>query len=212
MSLSDIEKIMTTSTVIPVLVIKQLEDAVPLARALYQGGLKVLEITLRSDVALAAITRIKNELPDAIVGAGTVIDSRSLQAAEKAGSEFLVSPGTNESLLQAAKYANVPLLPGVATPSEAMKLLDQGFTALKFFPAEAAGGAAMLKSIGGPLPQLKFCPTGGISPENAQNYLKLPNVHCVGGSWMAPEALVKEQKWAEIEQLAKVAANLRATL
>lgn len=203
-----IEQIMKTSPVIPVLVIERLEDAVPLAQALVRGGLKVLEITLRTDAALEAITAIKNAVPDAIVGAGTIIDDKSLQAAEQAGSTFLVSPGVNESLLNAAKYSNVPLLPGVSTPTEAMKLLEQGFSALKFFPAEAAGGAPMLKSIAGPLPQLAFCPTGGVSPDNAMDYLSLPNVHCVGGSWMAPKNLVAEQNWQAIEDMARVAANL----
>lgn len=209
MSLS-IETIIKTSPVIPVLVIENLEDAVPLAEALVRGGLRVLEITLRTDVALEAITAIKEALPDAIVGAGTIIDDKSLQAAEKAGAAFLVSPGVNESLLKAAKYSNVPLLPGVATPSEAMRLYQEGYSALKFFPAEAAGGAPMLKSIAGPLPQLVFCPTGGVSPDNAMDYLSLPNVHCVGGSWMAPKSLVNAKNWTEIEQLARQAANLGA--
>ncbi|MFT5162087.1 MAG: 2-dehydro-3-deoxyphosphogluconate aldolase/(4S)-4-hydroxy-2-oxoglutarate aldolase [Alteromonadaceae bacterium] len=205
----DIRQIMDASPVMPVLVIKQLEHAVPLAQALYNGGLKVLEITLRTSVALDAIAAIKAALPDAIVGAGTVIDSDTLMAAERAGAQFFVSPGTNDSLLAAAKYSQLPLLPGVATPSEAMRLYDQGFTALKFFPAEAAGGVAMLKSIGGPLPQLDFCPTGGINPLNAADYLALDNVRCVGGSWMAPQELVEAQQWQAIEDMARVAANLR---
>lgn len=204
----EIKQIMALSPVIPVLVIKQLEHAVPLAQALYNGGLKVLEITLRTPVALEAISAIRDHLPDAIVGAGTVIDSKTLMASDKAGAQFLVSPGTNDSLLSAAKYSAVPLLPGVATPSEAMQLLEQGFSALKFFPAEAAGGVAMLKSIGGPLPQLDFCPTGGINPVNAPDYLDLPNVRCVGGSWMAPEKLIAAEDWQQIENMARVAANL----
>lgn len=204
----EIRQIMDTSPVMPVLVIKDLKNAVPLAEALYKGGLTVLEITLRTPAALEAITAIREHLPDAIVGAGTVIDSATLMAAEKAGSQFFVSPGTNDSLLAAAKYSQIPLLPGVATPSEAMRLFDQGFTALKFFPAEAAGGASMLKSIGGPLPQLDFCPTGGINPVNAPDYLALSNVRCVGGSWMAPEKLVTAQQWQAIEDMARVAANL----
>ena len=203
-----IEQIMTTSPVIPVLVIEKVEDALPLAKALYNGGLKVLEITLRTDAALDAIRAIKAGLPEAIVGAGTIIDGETLRAAVDAGSTFLVSPGVNESLLAAAKDCDVPLLPGVATPSEAMRLYEQGFTALKFFPAEAAGGAPMLKSIGGPLPQLAFCPTGGIDPEKAEKYLALNNVRCVGGSWMAPKDLVEQQQWTQIEQLAQVASQL----
>jgi 2-dehydro-3-deoxyphosphogluconate aldolase/(4S)-4-hydroxy-2-oxoglutarate aldolase len=204
----DIQQVMTTSPVIPVLVIQKLEDAVPLARALYMGGLKVLEITLRTECALAAITAIKKQLPEAIVGAGTVVDGETLKAAEKAGAEFFVSPGTNESLLGAAKETDIPLLPGVSTPSEAMRLYEQGYTALKFFPAEAAGGTPMLKSIAGPLPQLTFCPTGGINPQNAPDYLALANVRCIGGSWMAPAKLVAEQNWQIIENMAREAAGL----
>ncbi len=209
MSLS-IEQIMKTSPVMPVLVIERVADAVPLAQALFNGGLKVLEITLRTDAALDAISAIKQALPEAIVGAGTVTDDKSLQAAEKAGAVFFVSPGVNESLLNAASYSNYPLLPGVATPTEAMRLHEQGYNALKFFPAEAAGGAPMLKSIAGPLPQLAFCPTGGVNPDNAATYLALPNVHCVGGSWMAPKALVDAQNWQEIENMARLAARLGA--
>ncbi|MCJ8268651.1 MAG: bifunctional 4-hydroxy-2-oxoglutarate aldolase/2-dehydro-3-deoxy-phosphogluconate aldolase [Psychrosphaera sp.] len=205
----DIRQIMDASPVMPVLVIQRIEDAVPLARALYNGGLTVLEITLRTPVALEAITAIKEQLPDAIVGAGTVIDAKTLKAAAQAGSQFFVSPGVNEGLLAAAKDSDIPLLPGVATPSEAMKLYELGYSALKFFPAEAAGGTPMLKSIGGPLPQLAFCPTGGVNPENAPSYLALPNVRCVGGSWMAPEKLIREQQWAQIEAMAKVASQLK---
>jgi 2-dehydro-3-deoxyphosphogluconate aldolase/(4S)-4-hydroxy-2-oxoglutarate aldolase len=205
----DIRQIMDTSPVMPVLVIKNIEHAVPLAQALYRGGLKVLEITLRTEVALEAITLIREQLPDAIVGAGTVIDAETLMAADKAGAAFFVSPGATESLLQAAQYSTKPLLPGVATPGEAMKLYEQGYSALKFFPAQAAGGVAMLKSIGGPLPQLDFCPTGGISPANAAEYLAVPTVRCVGGSWMAPDKLVQAQDWTQIENLAREAAQLK---
>ncbi len=205
----DIRDIMDASPVMPVLVIQRIEDAVPLATALYNGGLTVLEITLRTPVALEAIALIKEQLPEAIVGAGTVIDAQTLKAAEDAGSQFFVSPGVNDGLLAAAKNSDIPLLPGVASPSEAMKLYELGYSALKFFPAEAAGGTPMLKSIGGPLPQLAFCPTGGVNPDNAPSYLALPNVRCVGGSWMAPEKLIREQKWAEIEAMAKVASQLK---
>jgi 2-dehydro-3-deoxyphosphogluconate aldolase/(4S)-4-hydroxy-2-oxoglutarate aldolase len=205
----DIKQIMDISPVIPVLVIEQLEDALPLAQALYQGGLKVLEITLRTSMALDAIRMISDGLPGAIVGAGTVIDSDTLMASEQAGAQFFVSPGVNDALLTAAKHSGLPLLPGVATPTEAMRLLDQGFNALKFFPAEAAGGVGMLKSIGGPLPQLDFCPTGGVSPVNAPNYLQLPNVRCVGGSWMAPAKLIAAKDWQKIADMARVAANLK---
>lgn len=207
---SDIKQIMDASPVIPVLVIKNIEHALPLANALYKGGLKVLEITLRTDVALDAIATIREHLPDAIVGAGTVIDAETLMAAEKAGAQFFVSPGATDSLLQAAQYSTKPLLPGVATPTEAMKLYEQGYSELKFFPAQAAGGAAMLKAIGGPLPQLSFCPTGGINPENAKDYLALKSVRCVGGSWMAPDSLVQAEDWQQIQQLAKQASLLNA--
>ena len=204
----DIKTIMDTSPVVPVLVIENLDDALPLAQALTKGGLKVLEITLRTDVALEAIKIIRDNVADAIVGAGTVTNAKTLQAAEKAGSQFFVSPGISDSLIDASQYSSIPLLPGVATPTEAMRLYEMGYNALKFFPAEAAGGTAMLKAISGPLPQLNFCPTGGINPQNAANYLALSNVRCVGGSWMAPANLVAEQQWDQITKMAQQAANL----
>lgn len=203
-----IDEIMNTSPVVPVIVIEKLEHAVPLAQALVNGGLRVLEITLRTPVALQAIADMKAAVPDAIVGAGTVINPSDLQAACEAGSEFLVSPGATPSLIDAALAQDVPLLPGVATPSEAMALYERGISRLKFFPAEAAGGVPMLKSIGGPLPQLKFCPTGGVNPANAKNYLALSNVACVGGSWMAPANLTAAEDWQQIESLAAEAAGI----
>lgn len=205
-----INEVMTTSPVMPVMVINKLEMAVPLAQALVSGGLKVLEITLRTPVALEAIRRIKAEVPGAIVGAGTIINTRTLEQALEAGAEFIVSPGITESLLTAALQSGTPLLPGVTTPSEVMHLLDYGITAMKFFPAEAAGGIPMLKSIGGPLPQVTFCPTGGVTPKNAPDYLALPNVACVGGSWMAPADLVDAGNWAEIARRAAEACALRS--
>lgn len=204
----DIRQIMDTSPVMPVLVIHQLEDAVPLATALFEGGLTVLEITLRTPVALEAISAIKAALPDAIVGAGTVVDAQSLKDAEQAGAQFFVSPGVCDSLLAAAKASEIPLLPGVASPSEAMRLSEMGYTALKFFPAQAAGGTSMLKSIAGPLPHLAFCPTGGINPDNASSYLALANVRCIGGSWMASDAFIKAKDWPQIKALAQQAAGL----
>jgi len=204
-----IKEVMTTSPVMPVMVINHLEQAVPLARALVDGGLKVLEITLRTPVALDAIRRIKAEVPGAIVGAGTIINPQTLDNAIAAGAEFIVSPGVTESLLTAALASGVPLLPGVATSSEVMRLLEKGITAMKFFPAEAAGGIPMLKSFGGPLPQVTFCPTGGVNPKNAPEYLALSNVACVGGSWMAPADLVDAGDWAEITRRAKEAAALK---
>ncbi|WP_426993125.1 bifunctional 4-hydroxy-2-oxoglutarate aldolase/2-dehydro-3-deoxy-phosphogluconate aldolase [Methylomonas sp. CM2] len=204
-----IQEVMTTSPVMPVMVINHLKSAVPLAKALVDGGLKVLEITLRTPVALDAIRRIKAEVPGAIVGAGTIINVQTLHAAIEAGAEFIVSPGVTETLLDAALETSVPLLPGIITPSEVMRLLDRGITAMKFFPAEAAGGIPMLKSIGGPLPQVTFCPTGGVNPKNAPEYLALSNVACVGGSWMAPADLVDAGDWAEITRRAAVAAQLK---
>lgn len=204
-----IDKIVKVAPVIPVMVIDKLEDAVPLARALYNGGLKVLEITLRTPVALEAISAMVKALPDdAVIGSGTVVTPADLQASVDAGAKFMVSPGTTPELIEAAKQCDVPLLPGIATPSEAMNLYIQGFTHLKFFPAEAAGGVNMVKSIGGPLPQITFCPTGGINLEKAPSYLALANVACVGGTWMAPKHLINEKKWDEIEALARQAATL----
>ena len=204
----NIENIMNAAPVIPVMVIEQVADAVPLAQALVSGGLKVLEITLRTEAALASIREIKAAVPDAIVGAGTVINPQTLEQSLEAGAEFIVSPGATSTLIDAALANDTAILPGVNTPSETMALLDRGLNALKFFPAEAAGGAAMLKAIGGPLPQATFCPTGGINPDNAGDYLALKNVACVGGSWMAPAKLVNEGRWDEIKKLAAEAAKL----
>lgn len=204
-----VSEIVKVAPVIPVMVVERIEDAVPLARALYNGGLKVLEITLRTPCALDAITAMVEALPaDAVIGAGTVITPQDLEKAVKAGSTFLVSPGTTAALVEAAKASSIPLLPGVSTPTEAATLLVEGFTHQKFFPAEAAGGIPMLKSIGGPMPQITFCPTGGIDLAKAPSYLALPNVACVGGTWMAPKELMKAGKWDEIEKLAREAASL----
>lgn len=204
-----IKEVMNTSPVMPVMVINQIDQAVPLSKALVDGGLKVLEITLRTPVALEAIRRIKAEVPGAIVGAGTIINTQTLHQAIDAGAQFIVSPGVTLSLLDAALACGVPILPGVMTPSEVMRLLEKGITAMKFFPAEAAGGIPMLKSIGGPLPQVTFCPTGGVNPKNAPEYLALSNVACVGGSWMAPSDLVDAGDWTEITRRAAEAANLK---
>jgi len=203
-----VEQVMASATVIPVMVIENLEYAVPLAQALVEGGLKVLEITLRTPVALDAIRAIRAQLPDAIVGAGTVINEETLNLSVEAGAEFIVSPGFTPELIDAAFEKKVPILPGVNSPSEVMTLLNKGITAMKFFPAQAAGGAAMLKPIGGPLPQVTFCPTGGVNRDNAREYLQLNNVACVWGSWMAPAALVAEQRWDEIRTAASEAAAL----
>jgi 2-dehydro-3-deoxyphosphogluconate aldolase / (4S)-4-hydroxy-2-oxoglutarate aldolase len=196
-------------TVIPVMVIERVEDAVPLAKALAAGGLTMLEITLRSDAALAAIREIKNNVAGVEVGAGTVLDAAQWRAAEDAGATFMVSPGLTESLATAAVKSKVPLLPGVATSSEIMIAREHGFRFLKFFPAEQAGGVNMLAAFGGPFLDVVFCPTGGVSPGNAASYLKLKNVVCVGGSWVAPKDLVAKQDWEGIAALAKGVSALR---
>lgn len=203
--MTSVSEICAAAPMIPVIVIKRLEDAVPLARALVEGGLPVLEITLRTPVALDAIRAIKHACPDAIVGAGTLRGAADVEATMEAGSVFGVSPGSPAELIEAVKRANLPFLPGSATPTEAMELADQGFEVLKFFPAEAAGGVPMLKSMASPLPDVKFCPTGGVSLDNARNYLALPNVVTVGGSWVAPDKLVEAGDFAAITKLAKEA-------
>lgn len=169
-----------------------------------------MEVTLRTPHGMGAITAMQTELPDAVIGAGTVTKAEEIDAVVKAGGRFMVSPGATDTLIDAALQQDVPLLPGIATPSEAMRLLERGITRMKFFPAQAAGGIPMLKSIGGPLPQITFCPTGGITPESAKDYLALPNVACVGGSWMVPQHLIDAGDWAAIEALARDAAALSA--
>tara|TARA_Y100000034_G_scaffold131115_1_gene191158 strand:+ start:204 stop:824 length:621 start_codon:yes stop_codon:yes gene_type:complete len=204
-----IENILTSAPVVPVVVIENLEDAAPLAKALYNGGLKALEITLRTPVAAEAVKLMKEAVPEAYVGTGTVIDKATFEASVAAGADFMVSPGVNDELLALAKETDIPFLPGAATPSEVMNLASHGFKFLKFFPAEAAGGAQMLKSIGGPLPQVKFCPTGGISLATAPKYLALKNVVCVGGTWMLDKELIANKDWQAIEALAKQASEVK---
>ena len=193
--------------IIPVLVVRDVKQARPLAQALINGGLPVLEVTLRTDAALDVIAEMAS-VEGGHVGAGTLVRPEDVHAAKAAGATFGVSPGATDALLDAAEEAGLPMLPGAATASEAMRLLARGYDVLKFFPAEASGGVAALKGIGGPLPQITFCPTGGIKPENASSYLALPNVICAGGSWVAPDDLVAEGKWDEIEALAAAAAKL----
>lgn len=204
-----ITDIMYTAPVIPVITIEELDDALPLAECLITAGLKVLEITLRTPVALEAISLIREAFPEAITGAGTVINTTTLDQSLAAGANFIVSPGATPVLLDAALASGVPILPGVNTPSEIMALLDRGLTAMKFFPAEAAGGIPMLKALAGPLPQALFCPTGGIKAGNASTYLALPNVACVGGTWLSDKALITAKDWAAISKLAAEAAELR---
>lgn len=189
----------------PVMVIQNLDDAVPLAQALVAGGIKVLEITLRTPIALEAIKLISENVKDAIVGAGTIINPEQLKAAENAGAVFAISPGLTPTLLAAATAGNIALIPGIASLSELMLGMEYGLDHFKFFPAEAAGGIPMLKAISGPVPQVTFCPTGGISPDNYLAYLALSNVACVGGSWLAPADAVKAKNWATVTELAKQA-------
>ena len=193
--------------VIPVLVVEEVAHARPLAEALVAGGLPVLEVTLRTQAAPQVIHEM-SQVPGAIVGAGTVVSPSDVQTARAAGAQFAVSPGTTAAFLDACEDAGLPLLPGAATASEAMALLARGYDMLKFFPAAAAGGVAALKALGGPLPQITFCPTGGIGPANALDYLSLSNVACVGGSWVAPEPLVAAGDWPAIRALAEEAGHL----
>jgi 2-dehydro-3-deoxyphosphogluconate aldolase/(4S)-4-hydroxy-2-oxoglutarate aldolase len=195
--------------VIPVLTIERAADAVPLARALVNGGLRALEITLRTDAAIEALGAIAREVPEAVPGAGTVLTARQFNSARDAGAKFAVSPGCTAPLLAAARVARLPWLPGVQTVSEAMVLWEQGFRLLKLFPADTVGGIGWLKSAAAPLPELEFCPTGGITAETAQGYLALPNVACVGGSWVAPKDAVAAGDWSRIERLAAAAAGLK---
>jgi 2-dehydro-3-deoxyphosphogluconate aldolase/(4S)-4-hydroxy-2-oxoglutarate aldolase len=194
--------------VVPVLILDRLADAVPLGRALVGGGLPALEVTLRTPAALDAI-RAMASIEGGVVGAGTVLDPAQARAAVEAGAKFLVSPGATPALLDAALDLGVPLLPGVATASEAMMAREKGYRVLKFFPAGPAGGPSYLKALASPLADVLFCPTGGVTLENAQEYLKLPNVVCVGGSWVAPSEAVKAGDFARIETLAREASRLR---
>ncbi|WP_096085001.1 bifunctional 4-hydroxy-2-oxoglutarate aldolase/2-dehydro-3-deoxy-phosphogluconate aldolase [Agaribacterium haliotis] len=189
--------------VMPVMVIEKLEHAVPLARALQAGGIKALEITLRSDVAWQAIETIKKEVEDIAVGVGTISNAEQLERAAKLELDFAISPGLTANLLAASKDLDIAFLPGVATPSELIMGMEGGLECFKFFPAEAAGGIPMLKSFAGPYPQISFCPTGGISMKNVKDYLALPNVMCVGGSWLAEKQHVQAENWAAITDCAK---------
>ena len=199
--------ILDLAPVMPVVVVQEAESAVPLARALVAGGLPGIEVTLRTPAALEAIERIAAEVPEAVVGAGTVVTPGQARAAAGAGARFLVSPGGTDALASAMADTGLPFLPGVSTVSEAMALLERGVSEMKFFPAEAAGGAAFLKSLTGPLPQVRFCPTGGITADSAPAYLALPNVGCVGGSWLTPADAVASGDWERITGLARRAAE-----
>ncbi|ACY97318.1 MULTISPECIES: bifunctional 4-hydroxy-2-oxoglutarate aldolase/2-dehydro-3-deoxy-phosphogluconate aldolase [Thermomonospora] len=203
------EDLLNVCPVIPVVVLRDADHAVPLARALVAGGLPAVEVTLRTPAALEAIKRIAAEVPEAVVGAGTVVTAAQAAQAAGAGARFLVSPGCTDTLRRAMTDTGLPFLAGVSSASEAMALLEHGITAMKFFPAQAAGGPAYLKALAGPLPQVRFCPTGGITPQTAPDYLALPNVGCVGGSWLAPEEAMRAGAWDRIRQLARQAAALR---
>ncbi|WP_351230422.1 bifunctional 4-hydroxy-2-oxoglutarate aldolase/2-dehydro-3-deoxy-phosphogluconate aldolase [Streptomyces sp. NPDC002133] len=200
--------VLDLAPVVPVVVIDDAADAVSLARALVAGGLPAIEVTLRTPGALDAIRAIADEVPDAVIGAGTVISPRGVADAVAAGARFLVSPGWTDALLDAMASSGVPFLPGVSTTSEVVALLERGVGEMKFFPAEAAGGTPYLKSLAGPLPQARFCPTGGISLQTAPSYLALPNVGCVGGTWMLPPDALAARDWARVESLAREAAAL----
>ena len=201
--------LLAVSPVVPVVVVADAEYAVPLARALVAGGVRIVEITLRTPAALEAIRRIAAEVPDILVGAGTVTAPEHARQAAAAGARFLVTPGSTDAVLAAAQDTGLPLLPGAATVSEAMRLAERGYTALKFFPADAAGGVPYLRSIAGPLPDLAFCPTGGITPATAPDYLALPNVGCVGGSWLTPPAALAAGDYVTVESAARAATALR---
>jgi len=203
-----LEDILRTGPVMPVVVIDDAAHAVPLARALVAGGIRAIEITLRTGAALDAVQAIARDVPDAIPGVGTALTGADVLAALEAGAKFIVSPGATPALVEAAIGSGLPFLPGVATASELMAGLAAGLSAFKFFPAAQAGGVEALKALGGPFPNARFCPTGGVSPANAATYLALPNVLCVGGSWIAPREVIAAGDFARIEQLAREAAGL----
>jgi len=202
--------VLDLAPVVPVVVVEDAADAVPLARALVAGGLPAIEVTLRTPAAVDAIRAIAREVPDAVVGAGTLITPGQVTEVVAAGARFLVSPGWTDALLEAMRASGVPFLPGVSTTSEVVALLERGVREMKFFPAEAAGGIPYLKALAAPLPQARFCPTGGIGPASAPQYLALPNVGCVGGSWMLPKDAVAGRDWGRVEALAREAAALSA--
>ncbi|MFI0515652.1 2-dehydro-3-deoxyphosphogluconate aldolase/(4S)-4-hydroxy-2-oxoglutarate aldolase [Streptomyces canus] len=209
MASSSHASLLDIAPVVPVVVLANASDAVPLARALVAGGLSAIEVTLRTPAALDAIRAIAEEVPDAVVGAGTVITPEQVRESVAAGARFLVSPGWTDVLLEAMRGSGVPFLPGVSTTSEVVALLERGVREMKFFPAEAAGGTAYLRSLSGPLPQARFCPTGGIGAGNAPDYLSLPNVGCVGGTWMLPADAIAARDWERVERLARDASQLR---
>lgn len=207
----NIRSILALAPVIPVLTIEHIDHAVPLARALSNGGLRVLEVTLRTPVALAAVEAMRKAVPDAVVGVGTLARPGDFVTAGSAGAQFGVSPGLTAEMASAARAASFPMLPGIMTPTELLAGLGWGYDTFKLFPAQQAGGIPMLKALGAPFPEVVFCPTGGISRSTAPDFLALPNVACVGGSWVAPSDKIRSGDWAGIEQLARDAASLAKT-
>ena len=208
--MQDIREILNAGPVMPILTLDGVRDVRPLAEALVEGGLRVLEVTLRSDAGLWAITAIARDCPELIVGAGTVLLEEQVSKAADCGAKFLVSPGLTQNIARAASAVGVPLLPGVQTASDIMRGSELGFTAFKFFPAEASGGIAALRAFDGPFPNARFCPTGGIGPANARDYLALRNVACVAGSWILPRQAIAANEWTRIRELAREASALRS--
>ena len=208
MPLPRFSSLLGTQKVVPVLTIEALEDAVPLANALAAGGLRVIEVTLRTAAAMDACVAIAQQCPDVVLGIGTILSEQQVDDAIRVGAKFLVTPGTTRGIAERLLARRVPALPGAATVSEMLALSQLGFSELKFFPAEAAGGVDYLKSVAGPMGDLRFCPTGGIGPANAKSYLALPNVLCVGGSWVTPKSALAARDWSEITRLAAEASQL----
>ncbi|GHQ01594.1 ketohydroxyglutarate aldolase [Helicobacter pylori] len=202
-------EVLQISPIVPVVVIENIKDAVPLAQSLIEGGIHIIEVTLRSSCALEAIELIAKNVPKMCVGAGTILNPTQLEQAQNRGAEFLISPGLTIKLLEYAKKKDMPLIPGVSSSSEVMQALELGYNALKFFPAEYCGGVKLLNAFNGPFKGVKFCPTGGISADNMRSYLNLENVLCVGGSWLTPKNLIQNKEWDKITEICKRALALR---
>ncbi len=202
-------EVLQISPIVPVVVIENIKDAVPLAQSLIEGGIQIIEVTLRSSCALEAIELIAKNAPKMCVGAGTILNPAQLEQAQNRGAEFLISPGLTIKLLEYAKKKDMPLIPGVSSSSEVMQALELGYNALKFFPAEYCGGVKLLNAFNGPFKGVKFCPTGGISTDNMRSYLNLENVLCVGGSWLTPKNLIQNKEWDKITEICKRSLALR---
>ncbi|MGL2475068.1 bifunctional 4-hydroxy-2-oxoglutarate aldolase/2-dehydro-3-deoxy-phosphogluconate aldolase [Helicobacter pylori] len=205
----EIIEVLQISPIVPVVVIENIKDAVPLAQSLIEGGIPIIEVTLRSSCALEAIELIAKNVPKMRVGAGTILNLTQLEQAQNRGAEFLISPGLTPSLLEHAKKKDMPLIPGVSSSSEVMQALEWGYSTLKFFPAEYCGGVKLLNAFNGPFKGVKFCPTGGISADNMHSYLNLENVLCVGGSWLTPKNLIQNKEWDKITEICKRSLALR---